>query len=73
MRILPKNKEKLERPQSIRFAPETSEKIELAVDKLNLAKQDVIRLATDIGLAHLEAVKYDLAKAVLNESGRLKR
>lgn len=65
--------EKLSYNQTVRVTESIGERLDKAAEKLGLAKQDVIRLALDIGLAHLEAVKYDLAKAVLNESGRLKR
>ncbi len=42
-------------------------------DRLELAKQDVIRLCLRIGLGHLERVKYDLAKCVLDASGKAKK
>lgn len=68
-----KDKNKLPIVQNIRISEELERELLEVSDKLELAKQDVIRLTMRIGLAHLEAVKYDLAKAVLNESGRLKR
>ena len=68
-----KNKGKLLAPTPVRLSEPTDKALDAACATLNLAKQDVIRLALDIGLKHLEAVKYDLAACVLNESGRLKK
>lgn len=68
-----KENEKLLIRQSVCITEELEQTLSKAASKLDMAKQDVIRLTMRIGLAHLEAVKYDLAKAVLNESGRLKR
>ena len=73
MEKLPSHKEKLVRPQALRLTDEASKRIDTACEAMQLARQDTLRLLIDIGLAHLEAVKYDLAKAVLNESGRLKK
>lgn len=36
--------------------------------KLDMPKQEAIRLCLRIGLAHLERVKYDLAACVLKKS-----
>ena len=68
-----KNKGKLLAPTPVRLSEPTDKALDAACAALNLAKQDVIRLALDIGLKHLEVVKYDLAKAVLNDSIRQKK
>ena len=65
--------EKLSYNQTVRITESIGERLEKSAEKLGLAKQDVIRLAVDIGLKHLESVKYDLAKCVLNESVRLRK
>lgn len=67
------NKGKLVKPIGIRFSERADEEIDAACEKLGMSKQDVVRLATDIGLAHLESIKYNLAKAVINQSGKLKK
>lgn len=67
------NRGKLVAPTPVRFTEKTDKNINFACENLGLAKQDVIRLAVDIGLKHLEAVKYDLAKCVLNDSIRQKK
>ena len=67
------NKGKLVAPTPVRFTERTNTEIDKACEKLGLAKQDVIRLAVDIGLEHLETVKYNLARAILNESGKLRK
>ncbi len=72
MRYL-ENKGKLVKPIGIRFSERADREIDEACEKLSMAKQDVVRLATDIGLEYLRTVKYNLAKCVLNESGRLKK
>ena len=53
--------------QTVRISEELNARLDSAADKLG-AKQDVVRLALDIGLAHLENIKYDLAKCVLEKS-----
>ena len=62
------NRGKLVAPTPVRFTEKTDKNINLACENLGLAKQDVIRLSVDIGLKHLEAVKYDLAKCVLEKA-----
>ena len=53
--------------QTVRIDEELNSRLDLAASKLG-AKQDVVRLALKIGLAHLERVKYDLAACVLEKS-----
>lgn len=53
--------------QTVRIDEELNSRLDLAASKLG-AKQDVVRLALNIGLAHLERVKYDLAACVLEKS-----
>lgn len=64
------NKGKLVAPTPVRFTERTNIEIDKACEKLGLAKQDIIRLAVDIGLEHLRRVKYDLADCVLEKSGK---
>lgn len=52
--------------QTVRIDEELNSRLDLAASKLG-AKQDVVRLALNIGLAHLERVKYDLAACVLEK------
>ena len=61
-----KNTRKLGLPTSIRFTESADEKINLACEKLCLTKPDIVRLAVDIGLRRLEAIDYDIARAVLD-------
>lgn len=63
-----RNKGKLVAPTPVRFTEKSDKNINEACENLGLAKQDVIRLAVEIGLKHLEAVKYDIAKCVLDKS-----
>lgn len=53
--------------QTVRIDETLNARLDKAAQKIG-AKQDVVRLALAIGLAHLERVKYDLAACVLNES-----
>ena len=64
------NKGKLVAPTPVRFTERTNIEIDKACEKLGLSKQDIIRLAVDIGLEHLRRVKYDLADCVLEKSGK---
>ena len=55
--------------QTVRITDELNNRLDRAVASMKLgAKQEVIRLAIDIGLLHLENVKYDVAKCVLMKS-----
>ena len=65
-----KNKGKLLAPTPVRLSESTNKALDTACAALNLAKQDAIRLALDIGLEHLRRVKYDLAACVLEKSGK---
>lgn len=62
--------QKLSYNQTVRLTDDIATRLNTAAEKLGMAKQDVVRMATDIGLAHLENVKYDLAKCVLNSSAK---
>lgn len=62
------NRGKLVAPTPVRFTERTDAEINKACEHLGMAKQDAIRLAVNIGLAHLERVKYDLAACVLDKS-----
>lgn len=57
--------QKLSYNQTVRLTDDIATRLNTAAEKLGMAKQDVIRLATDIGLKHLESVKYDIAQSVL--------
>ena len=63
-----KDKNKLPVVMSLRLSEELDSDLAKISDKVELAKQDLVRLCLRIGLKHLEAVKYDIAKCVLNES-----
>ena len=63
-----KDKNKLPVVMSLRLSEELDSDLAKISDKVEFAKQDLVRLCLRIGLKHLEAVKYDLAKCVLNES-----
>lgn len=68
-----KDEKKLLVIKTVRISDELNKHVALAAEKLGSAEQDVIRLALRIGLTHLESIKYDIAKAVLGESGKLKK
>lgn len=63
-----KDKNKLPVVLSLRLSAELDSELAKMSDKVELAKQDVIRLCLRIGLAHLRRVKYDLAACVLEKS-----
>lgn len=63
-----KENEKLSLRQSVCISETLDKSLAKASAELELAKQDVIRLCLKIGLAHLEAVKYDISKCVLEKS-----
>lgn len=68
-----KENEKLQMRQTVCITESIDKSLAKAASELELAKQDIIRLCLKIGLKHLESVKYDLAKCVLNESVRLRK
>ena len=61
-----KDEKKLLVVKTLRISEELNTEIANTAQKLDSAEQDIIRLCLKIGLKHLEAVKYDLAKCVLN-------
>lgn len=63
-----KDKNKMPVVMSLRLSEELDSELTKISDNVELAKQDLIRLCLRIGLKHLEAVKYDLAKCVLDKS-----
>ena len=65
-----KDKNKLPVVLSLRLSAELDSELAKMSDKVELAKQDVIRLCLRIGLEHLRRVKYDLAACVLEKSGK---
>ena len=67
--------EKLTYNQTVRITESLGERLDKAAGKLGLAKQDVVRLALDVGLAHVEKIKYNLADAILKaaEDGAKKK
>lgn len=52
---------------SICIGDELDKDIADAAEKLDVAKQDAIRLMLRIGLKHLENVDFDIAKTVLDK------
>ena len=50
---------------------ELMSKIEYATEKLGLSKQDVMREAIKLGLAHYERIGWDVQGAVLDKSAAL--
>ena len=54
--------------QTVCLTEELERELADAAEQTDLAKQDIIRLCLKIGLKHLEAVKYDLAKCVLEKA-----
>lgn len=40
------------------------ERVEVVAQRMNLSRQDVMRLAMDTGLEHLKRCNYDLASAI---------
>ena len=63
-----KDEKKLLIIKTIRISEELNDEIACVAKKVGSAEQDVIRLCLKIGLAHLETVKYDVAKCVLEKS-----
>ena len=63
-----KDEKKLLVVKTLRISEELNTEIANAAQKLDSAEQDIIRLCLKIGLKHLEAVKYDLAKCVLENA-----
>ncbi len=59
--------------KTVRISQKLNSQINSAADLLDTAEQDIIRLCLRIGLGHLERVKYDLAKCVLDASGKAKK
>ena len=54
--------------QTIRTSDLLESELKQAAEKTDPIMQEIMRLTMRIGLAHLEAVKYDLAKCVLDKS-----
>lgn len=63
-----KDKNKLPIVISFRLSEELDKELVQVSDRLEFSKQDLMRLTMRIGLAHLEAVKYDISKCVLEKS-----
>lgn len=63
-----KDEKKLLVVKSLRISEELNTEIANVAQKLDSAEQDIIRLCLKIGLKHLEAVKYDVAKCVLEKA-----
>lgn len=63
-----KDKNKLPIIISFRLSEELDKELAQVSDRLEFSKQDLMRLTMRIGLAHLESVKYDLAKCVLERA-----
>lgn len=56
------------KPIPIAIPNELLAKIELAAEKLGLSKQDTMREAMKLGLAHYERINWDIQGAVLDAS-----
>ena len=63
-----KDKNKLPIVISFRLSEELDKELVQVSDRLEFSKQDLMRLTMRIGLAYLEAVKYDISKCVLEKS-----
>ena len=63
-----KDKNKLPIIISFRLSEELDKELAQVSDRLEFSKQDLMRLTMRIGLAHLESVKYDLAKCVMEKA-----
>lgn len=63
-----KEDKKLLITHTVRVTDELENALNHASQKLDMPKQEAIRLLLRLGLAHLEAVKYDVAKCVLEKS-----
>ncbi len=63
-----KEENKLLITHTVRVTETLERELKKASEALDIPKQDAIRLTLRIGLAHLERVKYDLAKCVLDKS-----
>lgn len=61
----------LDKPIPIRLPASLLAKIEQAADKLQLSKQDVMREAMKLGLAHYARIEWDVQGAVLDKSAAL--
>ncbi|MGJ8644895.1 MAG: hypothetical protein ACSHX9_15925 [Luteolibacter sp.] len=55
-------------PSTVKFSPELQKKIAIAAEKMELPKQEVIRLSAAIGLEKLRRINYDLAAAVVEKA-----
>ena len=63
-----KEDKKLLITHTVRLTDELESALNSAAQKLDMPKQEAIRLLLRIGLKHLEAVKYDVAKCVLDKA-----
>lgn len=68
--VIMENKKKLLITHTVRITEDLEKELNNASRILDMPKQEAIRLMLRIGLAHLENVKYDLAKCVLNSSAK---
>lgn len=57
---------------SIRVSDQLKADLSEAAKELGMAEFEVMRLAMQIGLKHFAAIDYDLASAVISNSGILK-
>jgi hypothetical protein len=58
---------------SVRFTAHTRKRIRAAVGRLQWSEADVLRLLIDVGLAHLEIIDYDVARAIIERAQALKK
>lgn len=52
------------KPTSIKLTPEIEELIAQAADRMDRPKQEVIRLALEVGMERMRRINYDIAGAI---------
>ena len=57
---------KLTFSQTVRISEEMESELTSASNKMEIAKQDTIRLCIALGLKYLKRIKYDLSDTILN-------
>lgn len=60
------------KPMALRIPPDLMQQIKEVGKIMGKADQEVIRLATEIGLEHLRRVNYNIASPILDASESIK-
>lgn len=59
-------KPRIDKPFALRIPPYLLSQVKETAELMQKSDQEIIRLATEIGLEHLRRIDYNLAKAVVD-------